>query len=70
MSKYEEDTVFKQAIQDLNSNLMPDRAHALITLKKLIHSKNSNIQSNKAQLITVLKVNEPFIMCLFISFNF
>lgn len=55
MSKYQEDSVFKQAIQDLNSNLMPDRAHALITLKKLICSKNSNIQSNKAQLITVLK---------------
>lgn len=57
VSKYQEDTVFKQAIQDMNSNLMPERAHALITLKKLIYAKNSNIQSNKAQLITVLTVS-------------
>lgn len=48
--------MFKQAIQDMNSNLMPERAHALITLKKLIYAKNSNIQTNKAQLITVLTV--------------
>lgn len=61
MDKYQEDNVFKQAVHDLNSNLMPERAHALITLKKLICSKNSNIQSNKAQLITVLKVMSRFI---------
>lgn len=60
MNKYQEDTVFKQAIQDMNSNLMPERAHALITLKKLIYSKNSNIQTNKAQLITVLRVRLIF----------
>ena len=43
---------------------MPERAHALITLKKLIASKNSNIQTNKTQLITVLKVINDYLLMI------
>src|SRR5690606_16791471 len=54
-SAAEQDREFEQAVKDLDSHLLTDRAHALITFKRLIMQKNRNIYNNKDRLLTILK---------------
>jgi hypothetical protein len=47
---------YSQAIKDLNDNLMPTRAHALITLKRLIESRDPTVIKNKNRVLELLSI--------------